>query len=201
MSDTSVTARIPLDHPNTILLRLASWWSRRAYGDVLEPGMAMLHNRKVLMANVSNERRVARWDALDNTVKSLAVLAAAGAVECSWCMDFGYWMSYNEGVDPRKLEEIPRWRASDAYTDVERLVMAYAEAMTATPLEVTDEMVAELRQHLSDAALMELTAMIALENQRSRTNSALGLTSQGFKARCELRPSVVRRPAAVREAG
>jgi alkylhydroperoxidase family enzyme len=198
MSDT---ARIPLEHRNTPLVRLASWWSRRAYGDVLEPGLAMLHNRKVLMANVTNERRVAKWDALDNTLKALAVMAAAAAVECSWCMDFGYWMSYNEGVDPRKLEDVPRWRSSDAYTDVERLVMAYAEAMTATPLEVTDEMVAELREQLTDAALVELTAMVALENQRSRVNSALGLTSQGFKAQCELRPSAAGRPAAVREAG
>jgi hypothetical protein len=51
---------------------------------------------------------------------------------------------------------------------------------------VTDEMVAELREHLDDAALVELTMMIAVENQRSRFNSALGLTSQGFKDRCEL---------------
>lgn len=197
----SATARIPLDHPSTPLVRLTSWWSRRAYGDVLEPGLAMLHNRRVLMATIRNERRVAKWDALDNTLKALAVMAAAAAVECSWCMDFGYWVSYDEGVDPRKLENIPTWRSSDVYTDVERQVMGYAEAMTATPLEVTDEMVAGLREQLSDAALVELTAMIALENQRSRTNSALGLTSQGFKARCELRPPAVRRPAVVREAG
>jgi hypothetical protein len=28
-----------------------------------------------------------------------------------------------------------------------------------------------------------------LENYRSRTNAALGLTSQGFKELCELRPA------------
>jgi hypothetical protein len=30
--------------------------------------------------------------------------------------------------------------------------------------------------------------MIAVENQRSRFNTALGLTSQGFSDRCELAP-------------
>jgi hypothetical protein len=35
---------------------------------------------------------------------------------------------------------------------------------------------------------MELTSLVALENMRSRSNAALGLTSQGFKAECELRP-------------
>ena len=47
-------------------------------------------------------------------------------------------------------------------------------------------MVAGLREELSDGQLVELTEMISVENLRSRTNVALGLTSQGFKAQCEL---------------
>ena len=84
------------------------------------------------------------------------------------------------------MRDVPRWRDSDVYTDLERQVMAYAEAMTATPPAVTDEMVAGLRRELDDAALVELTMMVAVENVRSRFNSALGLTSQGFKDRCEI---------------
>ena len=57
---------------------------------------------------------------------------------------------------------------------------------TAPPPAVTDEMVAELRRDLDDAQLVELTMMVAVENVRSRFNSALGLTSQGFRDRCEL---------------
>jgi alkylhydroperoxidase family enzyme len=58
--------------------------------------------------------------------------------------------------------------------------------MSTTPMGVTDEMVAGLRRHLDDAALVELTTMVAVENSRSRVNGALGLTSQGFRDRCEL---------------
>jgi hypothetical protein len=61
-----------------------------------------------------------------------------------------------------------------------------AEAMTATPPEVTDGMVAALREHLTESQLVELTAIIAVENLRSRVNSAFGLTAQGFRDRCEL---------------
>jgi len=59
--------------------------------------------------------------------------------------------------------------------------MEYAEAMTATPPRVTDAMVEALRRHLNEAQLVELTAIIAVENLRSRINSALGLTAQGFE--------------------
>jgi alkylhydroperoxidase family enzyme len=41
-----------------------------------------------------------------------------------------------------------------------------------------------LRRDLDDAQLVELTMMIAVENQHSRFNSAFGLSSQGFKDRC-----------------
>jgi AhpD family alkylhydroperoxidase len=179
-------ARIPLDPPRTLIVRLAEWYARRTYGATLDPLLALAHQPRVLMTNARSEMSLARWDRLDPTLKALAQMASAAAIGCSWCMDFGYWISHEEGVDPAKLRDVPRWRDSTVYTDVERQVMAYAEAMSTTPLQVTDEMVAELRRQLDDAALVELTMMVAVENQRSRFNSALGLTSQGFKDRCEI---------------
>ena len=59
--------------------------------------------------------------------------------------------------------------------------MAYAEAVTATPPAVTDEMVADLRRELDDAELVELTMMVAVENVRSRFNSALGPDQPGLQ--------------------
>ena len=176
--------RIPLDPPRSTLVRLTEWYSRRRFGAVLDPGAAMAHNSRVLRTYVRHETSLARWDRLDPTLKSLAVMASAATIGCSWCLDFGYWESTQRGIDPRKLREVPRWRDSDLFSDLERHVMGYAEAMTTTPLQVTDEMVAGLRRHLDDAQLVELTMMISVENSRSRFNSALRLTSQGFSDRC-----------------
>ncbi len=179
-------ARIPLDPPRTLIYRLAEWYSRRTYGAVLDPGAAMAHNPRVLITDARFERSLARWNRLDPTLKALAQMASAATIGCSWCMDFGYWESTRQGVDPVKLRDVPRWRDSAVYTDLERAVMEYAEAMTSTPLTVTDEMVEGLRRRLDDAQLVKLTMMVAVENTRSRFNSALGLTSQGFKDRCEI---------------
>jgi alkylhydroperoxidase family enzyme len=179
-------ARVPLEVPDTLFGRAMAWYSRRAYGDVLDNGLALAHNRPVLMAVMAFERKVARWKRLDPDLKTLAEMAAAAKIGCSWCMDFGYFMGHAKGLDTSKLAEVPRWRESEAFTSLERQVMEYAEAMTATPPEVTDELAAGLREALGDAALVELTMMVAVENERSRFNSALGLTSQGFKDHCEL---------------
>lgn len=179
-------ARIPLDPPRPLFVRLTEWYSRRTYGAVLDPGAAIAHNPRVLRTYVGYERSLARWDRLDPTLSSLAVMASAATIGCSWCLDFGFWESTTRGIDAAKLRDVPRWRDSDLFTDLQRQVMAYAEAMTTTPPAVTDEMVAGLRAHLDDAELVELTMMISVENSRSRFNSALGLTSQGFRDRCEV---------------
>ena len=84
-----------------------------------------------------------------------------------------------------KIRAVPAWRDSDEFTDLERLVLEYAEAMTDTLPGVTDEMVERLGRELSEAELVKLTAIVAAENLRSPMNAALGLTAQGFKDRCE----------------
>lgn len=183
-------ARISLDPPNTLLVRAANWYSRRRFGTVLEPARALGHNPRVLKANARAELAYEKFNRADKHLKNLAEMTAAATVGCEWCMDFGYWISQDEGLDAAKARDLPRWRESSAYTDLERKVIEYAEAMSVTPPTVTDEMVAGLRRELDDAQLVELTMMVAVENQRARVNSALGLASQGFADRCELKPLV-----------
>jgi AhpD family alkylhydroperoxidase len=181
-------ARVPLDEPRGVLGRLLAWYSRRTYGDVPDNGLALLHNKPVLKAVLGFERRVDRWDRLDPDLKVLAQVGSAAAIGCSWCLDFGYFAAHSKGLRLDKLHEVPRWRESEVFTPVERRVLEYAEAMTATPPTVTDAMADALRTELGVDGFVELTMMVAVENERSRFNSALGLTSQGFADRCELAP-------------
>ena len=180
------TARVPLEHPGSLLARGLNFWTRRQYGQEMEPMLAMLHHRRVTTTVARFEMGIAKWKRLDTGLKELAQLSVASQIGCSWCMDFGYYLSRTNGMPVEKLEQVAEWRSSTVYTPLERKVLEYAEAMTATPPTVTDAMVEGLRADLDDAQLVELTEMISVENLRSRTNSALGLTSQGFKAQCDL---------------
>ncbi|MBB6173280.1 alkylhydroperoxidase family enzyme [Nocardiopsis mwathae] len=183
-------ARISLEPPRTLLNRLLMPLARRRFGMVPDPGKAMAHNGRVLVTDLLNETGVATWKRLDPTLKALAVTASAARIGCSWCMDFGYWEHTHRGLDPAKLRAVPQWRDSDLFGPLERRVMEYAEAMSADPMETTDAMVAELLAELGEAALVELTAIVAVENRRSRFNHALGLTSQGFTDTCEVAQAV-----------
>jgi alkylhydroperoxidase family enzyme len=113
-------------------------------------------------------------------------------VGCSFCLDFAYFQAHNRGLDETKVSEVPRWRESPVFSSLERDVMEYAEAMTATPPRVTDELSARLLEQLGAPAMVELTAMVAAANMAARCNTALGIESQGFSKACALplaRPS------------
>ena len=55
-----------------------------------------------------------------------------------------------------------------------------AEAMTETPQRVTDELFRDLQQHYSDAEVVELASIVALENFRSRFNRSGAVEPNGF---------------------
>lgn len=80
----------------------------------------------------------------------------------------------------RKLAELAEWRTSDAFSAPERVALEYAERMTQTGQKVDEALFARLREHFSEAQIVELTAAVALENFRSKFNPALGVEAQGF---------------------
>jgi alkylhydroperoxidase family enzyme len=88
------------------------------------------------------------------------------------------------GASEEKIRELPAWRESTLFSPLERDALDYAEKMTITGEEVTDEVHARLRTHFTEAQIVELTAAAALENFRSKFNPALGIEAQGF---CMLR--------------
>jgi alkylhydroperoxidase family enzyme len=186
----TVMARISLDPPRTPLIRIAEWYSRRKYGKVLDPGKAVGHNPKVLMSYARFEQSVAKWKALDPGLKHLAVMVSAARIGCSWCVDFSHWEAEGLGLPMDRIRLVPAWRDhADAFGELELWVMEYAEAMTDTEPTVTDALAGKLLGRLGEPAFVELTAIVAVENLRSRINSALGLTSQGFSDTCAVRPA------------
>jgi AhpD family alkylhydroperoxidase len=185
-------AHVPLlDHPKGIIPKLASRYARRRFGRDVEPVGAAAHHSGVLVAAGLLETAAERgWRKVDPHLVLLAVQASSGAIGCSWCIDFGYYEAIQRGVDPQKVRDVPRWRDSKVYDDRERAVLEYAEAASATPAQVTEELMQRLHAHFSDEQIVELAAWVALENYRSRFNAGLGLRGQGFSDSCRVPASV-----------
>jgi alkylhydroperoxidase family enzyme len=95
-------------------------------------------------------------------------------------MDIGSAVGRGLGITEAQLRDLPAYKTSALFSPLEKLVIEYAVAMTSTPVTVSDELFAALKQHLNEAQLVELTGMIAWENFRARFNHAFGIEAQGF---------------------
>ena len=126
-------------------------------------------------------------------LKMLAEMKAAAVAGCEWCLDYGSWLSRHGGVTEEQLRDLPRFRESPAFNDDEKLVLAYAEGISRTPIDVPDELFERLRARFDEGQIVELTYAAAIENLRARFNKALGIESQEYSegAVCALpeRPS------------
>ena len=180
----SQSARIPEAPVTGPYGYAAKRFSRRLLGEVPRSLGVMWHNRPVLNSMMAVGRKADKWNQLDPDLKSFAHLAAVARVGCSFCLDLAYFQAHHKGLDEAKASEVPRWRESAAFSPLERDVMEYAEAMTATPPGVTDELSARLLAQLGAPALVELTAWVGLANAMARSNVALGIEAQGFSTVC-----------------
>ena len=162
-------------------LKLVYRVTKRYFGAVPTPLAVAGHHPKLLAGGAVGEVAVSKTaTALPAAVRDLATYRVATTIGCSWCVDFGAMLQRKAGLDIERLKEIDDYRSSGKFSELDRLVIDYADAMTEQPMRVTDEQVAELDERLGHKGVCELTYVIALENQRTRMNHAFGITEQGF---------------------
>ncbi|GAA5069011.1 carboxymuconolactone decarboxylase family protein [Nocardia callitridis] len=177
------TSRIPGLSPQQAgpFTKLLYRITRRRFGEVPEPFTVLAHHSKLLAASTVHELAAEKASTvLPTHIREIAVYRTAWTLGCSWCVDFGAMLMRLSNLDIARLEHIADYANSSLYSADERAAIAYADAMTATPTTVTDEQIADLVHRFGNAGVLELTFQVGLENSRARTNSALGITAQGF---------------------
>ena len=162
---------------------------------MLEPLELYAQIPRLLLGYAMLEWSTAQLSRVDTRLRCLAELKAATLTQCEYCIDLGSQAARLAGLSDEELLALPRYRESELFTDLEKLVLDYAVGMSRTPVDVSEALFAKMRQHFNEAQLVELTHVIALENLRGRFNLALGIGAAGFSE-----GKVCAIPAAVTEA-
>lgn len=87
-------------------------------------------------------------------------------------------MSSQLGVSDEKIEALENYATSDLYDAAEKTALEYADSITITGREVSDDLFARLRSFYNEDEIVELTATVAWENSSSKFNRALRVPSQ-----------------------
>jgi alkylhydroperoxidase family enzyme len=84
------------------------------------------------------------------------------------------------GISAEKITAVDDYAESGLFSAVERVALSYADAITLSDQDVSEVLFTELSAHFDQAAVVELTAVIAWENASSKFNRALRVASQNF---------------------
>ncbi len=183
-----------ISRSRTVLARLAFFLSRRSYGRVIAPARVYALDSGPLLA-VGFMEEVQEWAKQTSApVKHLARMLVAWRIGCPWCLDFGTRTSEKLGITEEQLRALPDYEHSPLFSEEERVVLRYADAMTRTPVHVPDALFDALKAHYTDRQILEVTAAIAWENFHARVNHALDLEAEGVASRLCLVPAEVQPP-------
>ena len=149
---------------------------------MLEPLRMYAHIPRLLSAYGKLAQGESQLDILSPRHRALAELKAATTVRCEYCIDLGSQIARQWGITDEELLAMANYRNAVCFSDVDKLILEYATAMTRTPVEVTDQLFDALRVHFDTPQLVGLTHVINLGNMRARFNIALGIGSSGFSA-------------------
>jgi AhpD family alkylhydroperoxidase len=156
------------------LLRLVYWMTRRHIRGITEREAERAIGYGMFVSAAE------KADGVDRRLKGLAVVKAATLTHCEYCIDIASSAARKAGLGDAQLLALPRYRESNEFNDLEKLVLDYAVGVTRTPVDVPDELYAALRRHFDERQMVELTSAIAIENLHARFNAALDIGAAGF---------------------
>jgi AhpD family alkylhydroperoxidase len=148
-------------------------------GRGVEPMEIWAHQPKMMFGMGKFSQAVRKAHSVDERLKNLVELRGAQMIGCEFCVDLGSQICRNSGFSDEELLALPRYRHSDLFTELEKLALDYTVAVMRTPVEVTDDLFAQMKEHFSDDQLVAITALLTVVNL-DRFNAAFAIGSAGF---------------------
>ena len=171
------------------MVRLVYWFMRKGltkmtgrepvYGSGIEPVEIWAYQPKMMSGMGKFQQAVRKGRTVDERLKNLIELKGAQMIGCEFCVDLGSQICRNSGFSDDELLALPRYRDSDLFTEREKTALDYTVGVMRTPVEVSDELFARMREHFSNKQLVEITALLTVVNL-DRLNAAFGIGSAGF---------------------
>jgi len=106
---------------------------------------------------------------LDGKLRELAYIKSSVVNDCAYCAEAHRAVARKLGITEEQLQAINDCESSPLFTNLEKLVMKYAEELTKT-VKSSEELLKELRKHLSEEELVELNLTVGTANLTNRFN-------------------------------
>jgi uncharacterized peroxidase-related enzyme len=108
----------------------------------------------------------------------LAIVVTSKLNACAYCVAHHTRPLQVEGLSRAAIDKLPAIEGNPELTDLDKLVIEYAIAVTNHAGRIRDELFERLRAHFTEAQVVELTLRIALCGLFNRFNDALMIENE-----------------------
>jgi uncharacterized peroxidase-related enzyme len=112
----------------------------------------------------------------------LAIIAVSKLNACEYCVTHHKPFLAIEGISPEGADRVLDYADHPEFDAVDRLVVEYTIAAWNDPHRLRDRLFERLRQHFSEAQIVELTLRITLCGFFNKFNDALGIEEEAEAA-------------------
>ena len=163
------------------LTRLILFLQRKKFGFDLNPTKAWgIVPRLMLGMNFLFKLISSKKSKIDAGLRTLISVRISQINNCEFCVDMNSHLFFKSRGENEKINQLKSWRANNIYSTREHIALEYAETVTITGRNVTQELQSKLLQQFNKEEIIELTAIIAYQNLSSKFNSALDIKPNGF---------------------
>ena len=110
---------------------------------------------------------------VSGVLKQMVAAIVSSAAGCTYCQAHTAHVAERRGADEEKLAALWEFETSALFSDAERAALRVAQGAGCVPNAVTDEDMADLRRHFSDAQVVELVAVMANFGFLNRWNDTM----------------------------
>jgi len=162
-------------------IRPLFWSQKRKYKQVLKSALLWARVPRLFTAVAHLYGALDRKNSpLDPVLRSLIIVRVSQINWCHFCIDLNSSVLLERAGSMEKASFLENWQESELFNDKEKVALEYAEAITYTDRQVSNNLMEKLRQFFDDDSIIELTGLIAFQNLSSKFNSALDVPAQGF---------------------
>jgi uncharacterized peroxidase-related enzyme len=131
----------------------------------------MAHNPEMLEAFLALNATLPKTQ-LNGKLRELAYIKTSELNGCDYCLHHHRALGKKAGLNDRQVAETAQFETSDAYDDLEREVMRFAEEVT-RHINVDDGLVSRLKARLGDREIVELAMTVGIANFTNRVTETL----------------------------
>ncbi len=165
-------ARIPYIEPRTARPEVQHIYEHRLRGQPANLHKTMAHNPQALTPFLAFYAAVGK--SLDRRLWEMVYLRVSFLNDCHYCSQHHMASSKRVGLGPEDWQALKNGDLA-RFSESEQQILQYADKLTRTPAQISDQDITALKSHLTDEQIADLHLLVGLANLTNRFTGPLGL--------------------------